>query len=332
MTQSQKAALSFPSSPPKTNARPKCRVNWHEAAVCAVQIELRDYDSLLDFQPEFVLGKNSYRIDLLVIKKLSEQDIPKNISRIFKKYNLFEIKGISSSVTATAYYKTIGYACLLIAQLNSQGTEQYNASDISITFLTFHYPRKLVKHLRNERKLTIAKISPGVYHINKEIFNIQIIVTYELPSEKNLYLHCLNNNLRDITLINRLVDDYAIHRDQDIYTKYMHQLTTANTKTKGASPMVCEGLFNLFGTSSEEIIARTKQESDAYYLPKIEELSSSNKQLTSSNKELFSLNEKLSSANKTLSSQIELLKNLLTQNGISFDLGVEATGSTISNQ
>ncbi len=56
--------------------------------------------------------------------------------------------------------------------------------------------------------------------------------------------------------------------------------------------MVCEGLFNLFGTSSEEIIARTKKESDQYYLPKINELSS----------------------------QLDYLKNMLKQNNIPFDL------------
>lgn len=59
--------------------------------------------------------------------------------------------------------------------------------------------------------------------------------------------------------------------------------------------MVCEGLFNLFGTSSAEVIARAKKESkeelDAYYLP-----------------------------------QINYLKTLLTQNNIAFDL------NTVSNE
>ena len=43
--------------------------------------------------------------------------------------------------------------------------------------------------------------------------------------------------------------------------------------------MVCEGLFNLFGTSSAEVIARAKEESDAYYLPQINKLSSQNNYL-----------------------------------------------------
>lgn len=52
--------------------------------------------------------------------------------------------------------------------------------------------------------------------------------------------------------------------------------------------MVCEGLLNLFGTSSEEIIERTRKEEAEYYLPKI-----------------------------------DYLKSLLTQNNIPFDLDAE---------
>lgn len=305
-----------------STAIPKQHVNWHEAFACAVQIELRDYAALLDFQTEFILGKNNYRIDLLVIKKLTSQFIPKNIAFIFQTYNLFEVKGIHSSVTTSSYYKTIGYAGLLINQLNSIHTTQYTASDISITFLTFRYPRKLIRHLKDERNIVVEKSSEGIYHICKETFKTQIIVTNRLPSDENLYLRCLTDNLQDVTLINRLSDDYAKHKDLDIYIKYLNQLTTANLKTKGASPMVCEGLFNLFGTTSEEVIARAKKESkqelDAYYLPQINELSLNNKELSSSN--------------KTLSSQIDYLKNLLRQNNIAFDLSSALSDTDMPSQ
>lgn len=62
--------------------------------------------------------------------------------------------------------------------------------------------------------------------------------------------------------------------------------------------MVCEGLLNLFGTSSAEIIENTRRESEEYYLPKINELSDANKQL---------------------SAQIAHLKDLLKKNNISFE-------------
>lgn len=286
------------SASPETVILPKHRVNWHEAATCAVQIELRDYEHMLDFQTEYILGHNSYRIDLLVIRKLSDLPIFKNIARNFKTYNLFEVKGFHSSLSVSSYYKTIGYAGILIDQIS--GSKQYSSLDVTLSFLAFRYPQKLVKHLREERHLTVANPSPGVYDISNETFITQIIVTRELPPEENLYLRCLTGDLQDTALVRRLADDYTIHKGQDIYiyTRYLHQLATANIKMKGEHPMVCEGLFNLFGTSSEEIIARAKKESDQYYLPKINELSASN---------------------SLLSSQNDYLKKLLMQNNIPFD-------------
>ena len=269
------------------------RVNWHEAASCALQIELRDYSDLLEYLPEYILGKNSYRIDLLVIKKLTGQPIPKSIAHIFKIFNLFEIKGLGSSVSIDSYYKTIGYAGLLIAQSGSKN--QYSRKDISLTFLSYHYPQRLMKHLlslQKEMNLTVENSSKGVYYINKETFTTQIIVTSKLPPEEYLYLRCLTDKLQDAKLVNQLTDDYKLHQEQDIYIRYMHQLTTANKKTKGDFLMVCEGLLNLFGTSSEEIIERTRKEEAEYYLPKI----------------------------NSLSSQNDYLKSLLKQNNIPFNL------------
>ncbi len=266
---------SFPKAGRKQSYKKK-QINWHEAACCAIQIDLRDYIHLLEFLTEYPLGNGSYRIDLLLIKKLSDQPIPKNFAKIFKTFNLFEIKGLGSSVSTDCYYKTIGYACFLIEQSGS--TNQYINTDISLSFLCLHYPRKLINHLTKNRHLKVEKTAPGVYHIINEIFITQIIVTCKLSPDDSLYLHCLTVNLSDSALIDRLADDYIIHKDQDIYIHYLNQITTANNRKKGGSAMVCEGLLNLFGTSSEEIIERTKKETKeeaaSFYQPKIDALSS----------------------------------------------------------
>lgn len=55
--------------------------------------------------------------------------------------------------------------------------------------------------------------------------------------------------------------------------------------------VICEGLLNLYGTSSEELIAKGKEEADAYYVPKINDLAS----------------------------QVNYLEELLRQNNISFE-------------
>ena len=268
----------------KITPHKKRNTNWHEAAACALQIDLQEYAHLLQFLSEYILGKNNYRIDLLVIKKLREEIIPKNIAYIFKTYNLVEIKGIGSSINTDSYYKTIGYAGLLINQTGKRN--QYTALDISLSFLSFHYPKSLMKHLQKERKLTVEKFSNGVYHIINETFCIQIIVTKELLPEENLYLHCLTNNLNDAKLFIQLVDDYQRHQTQDIYIKYMNQLTIANSNTKGESPMF------------EEMMERAKIEAETYYASLISTLNDKNEQL---------------------SSRVDHLENLLKQNNIQFD-------------
>ena len=53
------------------------RTNWHEAAVCAIQIDLRDYAHMLEYHPEYTLSNNKNRIDLLVIRKLLDQQSSK---------------------------------------------------------------------------------------------------------------------------------------------------------------------------------------------------------------------------------------------------------------
>ena len=275
----QRSNSAVPSE--QTNAERKhSRVNWHEAACCALKIELRDYSDILEYLEEYVLGKNYHRIDLLIIKKLAAVTIPKNIALIFRTFNLLEIKGIGSTIGTDTYYKMIGYAGLFIDQTGE--ANRYSALDVSLTFLSLHYPRKLIRHLKQERKLTVAKVSPGVYHINKETFITQIIVTKELPPKGNIYLHFLTDRVWNGTLAERLVDDYKEHQDEELYRCYMHQIMTANTKERGAAPMyICEGLLNFFGTSSEEIIERTKKEDAEYYQPRIDSLSSQNAYLKS---------------------------------------------------
>ncbi|MCM1252574.1 MAG: hypothetical protein NC321_07115 [Clostridium sp.] len=272
----------------KTAPCRKHNTNWHEAAACAIQIELQEYKHLLQFLSEYVLGKNNYRIDLLIIKKLSRQIIPKNIAHIFKTYNIFEIKGIGSSINTDAYYKTIGYAGILINQSGKRN--QYTALDISLSFLSFHYPKRLMNHLQKDRKLVVENFSKGVYHIINEIFNVQIIVVKELLPEDNLYLHCLTDNLNNTALINQLIDDYQQHREQDIYIRYMDQLAKANSNAKGESSMF------------EEMMERAKQEAEAYYTTYYETL-------------LDTANNK----NKQLAAQVDYLENLLRQNNIQFE-------------
>lgn len=141
----------------------------------------------------------------------------------------------------------------------------------------------MLKHLREDCNKTVEKIAPGVYYIGDDIFSTQFLVTQELDAESCLYLRCLTDRLTDHALIQKLTDDYRQHSAEDSYYNYMNQLTRANTQKGGESPMVCEGILELCGTSSAEIIANTKKQDEEYYQPLLDEkdalLSEKNAQL-----------------------------------------------------
>ena len=258
------------------------RTDWHEAISCAVQIDLRDYSHLLEYKKEYTLSPNGNRMDMLVIKKQSGFQIPKHIASIFKSHNIFEIKGRGSSLTTDAYYKTNGHAGYYIDLYPEKNA--LDRHDISLTFPTFHYPRELFKHLTKECKKTIENPFPGVYYIGKEMYATQILVIKELSPEDSMYLHCLTPEVNNPKLINTLTNDCNLYKDNKLYTSYMNQFFYFHTK--GDPTMVCEGVLHYFGTSSEEIAEKTREQDKQIYLPQIEKLIADVNKLTSENSQL----------------------------------------------
>ena len=104
-------------------------------------------------------------------------------------------------------------------------------------------------------------------------------------------------------LAEELTNDHKKHWEQEVYNRYMQQLAAANKKLEGEGHMVInEWIYEMCGTSSDEVIARAKKESEEFYQPKI---------------------DRLSSDNKLLSSQNDYLKSLLIQHNIPFSLEIE---------
>ena len=244
------------------------RTDWHEAISCAVQIDLRDYSHLLEYKKEYTLSPNGNRMDMLVIKKQSGFQIPKHIASIFKSHNIFETKGFGSSLSTDAYYKTNGHAGYYIDLYPEKNA--LDRHDISLTFPTFHYPRNLFNHLTKECNKTIENPFPGVYYISKEMYPTQVIVIKELLPEDSMYLHCLTPEINNPNLINTLTNDCNSYKDNKLYISYMNQFFYSHTK--GEPTMVCEGVLHYFGTSSEEIAEKIREQDKQIYLPQIERL------------------------------------------------------------
>ena len=68
------------------------RLDWHSGFYAALKAELVDYLDMLQFEQEHSLNEQPLRIDVLVIKVLSDREIKKNIAKIFRGIILSSIK------------------------------------------------------------------------------------------------------------------------------------------------------------------------------------------------------------------------------------------------
>ena len=238
------------------------RINWHHAACEVLKIELEEYLDTLEFYEEYHLGKSkdALRSDILVIKKLSELQISKQIATIFQTYNLIEYKSPADNLSIDDYYKLIGCGCIF-RSITGKVNEVENR-DITLTFLVSKFPVKLEKELK-KRQIPLAKRAPGIYDIDREIFRIQLIVNRKLDARENLWLRCLDSELKEKSLYEGLERSYARHKNEERYSAPMNAIVWSNYERKGESGIMCEALYDLFADELEERMERGKAEGRA---------------------------------------------------------------------
>ncbi|MDR1351962.1 MAG: hypothetical protein LBK05_01670 [Treponema sp.] len=171
----------------KNRRRP--HIAWHPAFVQAFRLELEQYQDILEFIPEFQLTSEPLRIDLVVIRKLKNIPIKKNIAAIFRSENLVEYKSPGDHVSVADFYKAYGCACLY-ASLNA-----VPVTELTLTFVESREPRKLLKHFREERGYRVEGRDGGIYRVEEDIIPIQVIDSRGLSAGENLWLRGLSGGL-----------------------------------------------------------------------------------------------------------------------------------------
>ena len=144
----------------------------------------------LEFKYEYQLTTEPLRIDLLVIKKLKDLIIEKNIGKIFRSENIIEYKSPDDYLSIKDFLKVYAYA-----NLYSAITPDVDFSDITLTFIESRYPRKLLKYLTEIRKYKIEETSSGIYNVKGDYLPIQIIESKKLSDRENLWLKSLKYDL-----------------------------------------------------------------------------------------------------------------------------------------
>ena len=205
------------------NGQTQDRVYWHEAFYEALKLELHQYLDSLIFLEEHPLSKEALIVDIVVIKKVRDVKIDKNIGEIFRCHNLFEFKSESDSLLVRDYNRVMGYAYLYAS------FETVHVSDLTVSFAVTMHPRDLLAYLRNERQVSVIDNGCGIYRIVGEAFPVQILESKLLPNTENLFLRNLRSTLsaNDAEEITRA---YRMLKKFDIKNVYFDRLVKANRK------------------------------------------------------------------------------------------------------
>lgn len=215
-------------------------LQWHPANYAGLQIELAEEKDFLSFEDEHQLGTKPMAIDILIIKNEQKHKVKKNIGRIFRKYNIVEYKSPDDYLSIDDFYKVYGYACFYKADTAS--IDSVSIHDLTITFISQRYPRKVLRHLETEQKYTIQKAEKGIYYIQGALIPIQFIVTSKLTSKENLWLRGLTNQLKDFELTASLTEEYQKHKKNTLYQSVMDVIMRANKHQFEEARNMCEAM------------------------------------------------------------------------------------------
>ncbi len=169
-------------------------LQWHPAFYGAAELEFRANKNDLEFEREYNLSKEPLRVDLLIIKKLTDAVIENEIGNIFKKYNIIEYKSPEDGLTIDDYYKVIGYACLYKGV--GVFVNQIPAEELTVSFVREAYPRELFAALEKMGLVRREKF-PGIYHIEGNVlFPTQVVVTNRLEKNMHRSLRILSKHVK----------------------------------------------------------------------------------------------------------------------------------------
>lgn len=146
------------------------------------------------------LNKDHYRLDGLIIKNQGSPPIPSPIAKIFRKYNAIDYKSPSESLNIAGFYKALSYAYGLPDCLNDPAA----VNQITLTLVSHHFPRKLVRFLETQTPFPYSKVfekvSNGVYYMCNSLLPVQLIVLPQLDPAEYPWLSCLDKHIMEDTL------------------------------------------------------------------------------------------------------------------------------------
>lgn len=220
------------------------KLQWHSAFDASLRIEMEREADRLQIETEHLLGKKPMQIDILIIKKEKGQRIEKNIGRIFRTHNIIEYKSPEDYLNINDFYKVYGYTCFY--QADTKKVCEINPEELTITFACYHYPKKMLNHIRRVRGIIPVKRDKGIYELVGDAIVMQVIVINQLSKEKNFWLQILRNDLQSGGEIRELLERYEKKKTNPNYQAVMEVIGRANREKVEEESAMCEVLREIF--------------------------------------------------------------------------------------
>ena len=239
-------------------------IQWHPGFYGAAELEFISNKGDLEFQREFNLSKEPIRMDLLIIKKLSNVRTENEIGHIFRKFNVVEYKSNDDALSIDDYYKTVGYACLYKGL--GETVDQIPANELTISIFRESYPREMFEAMKN-LGLEIKERYSGIYYISgkQALFDTQVVVTKQLNRETHRTLRVLSKHVKEED-VRAFVEEAALISepgDRNNVDAVLQVSVSANKEIYEAirrcDKVMCEALRELMKEDFEKQERETRQ-------------------------------------------------------------------------
>ena len=298
-------------------------INWHKGFVSAMKLELlADRDRLI-FNDEYLLSGGSKRIDLLIIKNESAVKMHRLVGAVFERYNIYEYKNPTDSMSFGDFFKTLSYVCTYLEE--NKEYDRYKLSEYTMTLIRDTYPRSLFGELKRNG-IKPKQVSDGVYVIEERMpFKTQVLVTSRMD-EDYTWLRALTKTpsiekLRSIvkkteslTSESKKDADTVMNVFSDVNEEYMIEL-----REKEEEKDMCEAVNRLFADETRKLqeqldIERAEREEKDKIIEEINaKLDAQGSLVESMKKQMAEKEQALAGRDKTISDNEVTIADLLSQ-------------------
>ena len=169
------------------------KIQWHAAFVSAMDLELAQNRSDLEYHKEYNLNTKPLEVDLLVIKKDSDTQIANEIGKLFRGHNIVEYKSPRDHLNVDTFYKAGAYAGLYKAY--GKCVDERKAEDITVSMIRENKPVGLFEYFK-EHGIRFTNPYKGIYYVmDAVVFPTQIIITKQLNLEEHIWLKALSSGM-----------------------------------------------------------------------------------------------------------------------------------------